>query len=57
MAAWQPITGPYNDRYNLEELLGVIGTADPAWVEEFMELYGGLMALNVLTSPGVSAKK
>ena len=57
MAAWQTVTGPYNDRYNLEELLGVIGDADPAWVEEFLELYGGLMALNVLTSPAASTKK
>lgn len=57
LAAWQPVIGPYNDRYNLEELLGVIGDADPAWVEEFMELYGGLMALNVLTAPAAPAKK
>lgn len=57
LAAWQPVTGPYNDRYNLEELLGVIGDADPAWVEEFLELYGGLMALKVLTSTAASTKK
>jgi hypothetical protein len=47
-AAWQPVTGPYNDRSNLEELLAVIGAADPAWVEEFLELYGNLTGLNAL---------
>lgn len=47
-AAWQPVTGPYNDRSNIEELLSVIGAADPAWVEEFLELYGSLTDLNAL---------
>jgi len=50
-AAWQQVTGPYNDRSNLEELLSVIGGADPAWVEEFLELYGGLINLNALLNP------
>ncbi len=52
--AWQPVTGPYNDRSNLEELLSVIGGADPAWVEEFLELYGGLINLNALLNPAAS---
>ncbi|MBW8887790.1 MAG: hypothetical protein JF616_08545 [Fibrobacteres bacterium] len=53
-AAWQPVTGPYNDQSNLEELLSVIGGADPAWVEEFLELYGGLINLNALLNPAAS---
>lgn len=56
-AAWQPVTGPYNDRLNIEELLGVIETADPAWVEEFLELYGGLIALNGLVPTPAPGKK
>lgn len=46
--AWQAVIGPYNDRSNIEELLSVIGGADPAWVEEFLELYGSLLGLNAL---------
>jgi hypothetical protein len=53
-AAWQAVTGPYNDRSNLEELLSVIGGADPAWVEEFLELYGGLLGLNALIASAAS---
>jgi hypothetical protein len=56
-AAWQPVTGPYNDRSNLEELLAVIGAADPAWVEEFLELYGNLAGLAALVSPPSEARK
>lgn len=52
--AWQPVTGPYNDQSNLEELLSVIGGADPAWVEEFLELYGGLINLNALLNPAAA---
>jgi hypothetical protein len=55
-AAWQPVTGPYNDRSNIEELLAVIGAADPAWVEEFLELYGGLAGLNVLLEAATAGK-
>ncbi|MDB5102797.1 MAG: hypothetical protein JWP91_486 [Fibrobacteres bacterium] len=46
--AWQPVTGPYNDRYNMEDLLGLIAEADAAWVEEFLELYRGLSGLQNL---------
>jgi hypothetical protein len=56
-AAWQPVTGPYNDRSNLEELLSVLGAADPAWVEEFLELYGDLIALSALLPGGSAPKK
>ena len=54
-AAWQPVTGPYNDRYNLEELISLIGGVDPAWVEEFMDLYRGMMGLGALM-PAVAKK-
>lgn len=53
-AAWQAVTGPYNDRSNIEELLSVIGGADPAWVEEFLELYGALLGLNALAASAAS---
>lgn len=56
-AAWQPITGPYNDRSNLEEAMAVIAAADPAWVEEFLELYGGLFDLNAFLAAGAVPKK
>jgi hypothetical protein len=56
-AAWQPVTGPYNDRSNLEELLSVLGAADPAWVEEFLELYGDLIGLSALLPGGSAPKK
>lgn len=55
--AWQTVTGPYNDRSNLEELLSVISAADPAWVEEFLELYGELAALSALLPSGAAPKK
>ena len=54
-AAWQPVTGPYNDRYNLEELMSLIGGVDPAWVEEFLDLYRGMMGLGALMP--MAAKK
>lgn len=52
--AWQTVTGPYNDRSNIEELLSVIGAADPAWVEEFLELYGSLTDLSALLASPAS---
>jgi hypothetical protein len=55
--AWQPVTGPYNDRSNLEELLSLLSAADPAWVEEFLELYGDLIGLSALLPAGSIAKK
>ena len=42
---WQPVTGPYNDRYNMEELLSLIAEADAAWVQEFLDLFRGLAGL------------
>lgn len=47
-AAWQPVVGPYNDRYNMEDLLSLIADADAAWVEEFLDLYRGLSGLQNL---------
>lgn len=40
--------GPYNDRQNLEGVLTLLAGADPAWVEEFLELYQGLSDLQAL---------
>lgn len=40
--------GPYNDRQNLEGVLTLLAQADPAWVEEFLELYKGLADLKAL---------
>jgi hypothetical protein len=55
-AAWQPAVGPYNDRYNMEDLLSLIAEADAAWVEEFLDLYRGLSGLqNLMVS--ISALK
>ncbi len=54
-SAWQPVTGPYNDRYNMEELLGLLGGIDPAWVEEFLDLYKGMLGLGALAP--ATAKK
>ena len=55
-AAWQPVVGPYNDRYNMEDLLSLIADADAAWVEEFLDLYRGLSGLqNLMVS--ISALK
>jgi hypothetical protein len=46
--AWQPVIGPYNDRFNMEDLLSLIADADAAWVEEFLDLYRGLAGLQSL---------
>lgn len=52
----QPVIGPYNDRYNMEDLLSLIADADAAWVEEFLDLYRGLSGLqNLMVS--ISALK
>lgn len=40
--------GPYNDRQNLEGVLTLLAEADPAWVDEFLELYHGLASLRGL---------
>jgi hypothetical protein len=56
-SAWQPVTGPYNDRSNLEELLAAVGAIDPAWVEEFLELYGKLDGLNALIGAAGAGKR
>lgn len=37
--------GPYNDRHNLEGVINLLAQADPAWVEEFLELYRKLAGL------------
>ena len=55
--AWQPVIGPYNDRYNMEDLLSLIADADAAWVEEFLDLYRGLSGLQNLTFSIASLKK
>jgi hypothetical protein len=39
------IIGPYNDRYNLGDLLTLVSQADAAWVEEFLDLYRDLRDL------------
>ncbi|MDQ3001995.1 MAG: hypothetical protein M3Y08_12145 [Fibrobacterota bacterium] len=46
--ARQPVIGPYNDRFNMEDLLSLIANADAAWVEEFLDLYRGLAGLEGL---------
>ncbi|GEM_PF-2125266 len=56
-AAWQPVIGPYNDRYNMEDLLTLIADADAAWVEEFLDLYRGLSGLQNLVASIASLKK
>ncbi len=48
--------GPYNDRQNLEGVLGLLAQGDPAWVEEFLELYQGLADLKALLPSGSAAK-
>lgn len=48
--------GPYNDRQNLEGVLGLLAQGDPAWVEEFLELYQGLADLKALLPPGSAAR-
>lgn len=40
--------GPYNDRHNLEGVLNLLVQADPAWVEEFLDLYRKLAGLKGL---------
>jgi hypothetical protein len=55
--AWQPVIGPYNDRYNMEDLLSLIADADPAWVEEFLDLYRGLSGMQTLMQSIASLKK
>ena len=44
----QAIVGPYNDRYNLGSVLTLMQTADPAWTEEFLDLYRGLYSMHGL---------
>ncbi|MEO6097440.1 MAG: hypothetical protein ABIW76_18035 [Fibrobacteria bacterium] len=55
--AWQPVIGPYNDRYNMEDLLSLIADADPAWVEEFLDLYRGLSGMQTLVHSIAALKK
>ena len=43
------IVGPYNDRYNLGDLLTLIGKTDSPWVQEFLDLYRVLGSLKGLT--------
>lgn len=54
---WQPVTGPYNDRYNMEDLLSLIADADAAWVQEFLDLYRGLARVQSLVSAIPPPKK
>ncbi|MEO7427658.1 MAG: hypothetical protein ABI036_20915 [Fibrobacteria bacterium] len=54
---WQSATGPYNDRYNMEDLLGLVADADAAWVQEFLDLYRGLAGLQGLATGLGSVKK
>ncbi|HKP95489.1 MAG TPA: hypothetical protein VJ385_07015 [Fibrobacteria bacterium] len=56
-AQWQPVVGPYNDRYNMEDLLGLIADADAAWVQEFLDLYRGLADVQGLVSGIAPPKK
>lgn len=48
--ALQTIIGPYNDRYNLGDLLTLMAQADAAWVEEFLDLYRDLRDLKGIVS-------
>jgi hypothetical protein len=50
--------GPYNDRDNLEGVLRLLGEADPAWLEDFLELYRGLAGLKdmIPVLPGAPRK-
>lgn len=52
-----PAIGPYNDRYNMEDLLSLVAGADPTWVEEFLELYRGLGDIRGLMAAVPPAKK
>lgn len=53
------IVGPYNDRYNIADLLTLISHADAVWVEEFLDLYRGLLDLKGMnaTAPSATGKK
>ncbi len=46
----ETLVGPYNDRYNLGDLLALMAQADAAWVEEFLDLYRGLRDLKGMTT-------
>ena len=48
--------GPYNDRQNLEGVLNLLAQGDPAWVEEFLELYRGLAGLKAMLPAGPGNK-
>lgn len=54
---WQPATGPYNDRYNIEDVLSLIADADAAWVQEFLDLFRGLAGLQGLANAIAAGKK
>jgi hypothetical protein len=56
-AEWQAVVGPYNDRYNMEDLLGLIAENDAAWVQEFLDLYRNLAGVQELITAIVPAKK
>jgi hypothetical protein len=56
-AEWQAVVGPYNDRYNMEDLLSLIAGNDAAWVQEFLELYRGLAGVQELITAIVPPKK
>jgi hypothetical protein len=49
--------GPYNDRFNLQGLLEAVAGADPAWVEEFLDLYRDLAGLKGLAAAAAAIKK
>ncbi len=51
-AAPKFIVGPYNDVYNLGDLLTLIGKTDSPWVEEFLDLYRSFGSLKGLTPVG-----
>ncbi len=46
------VIGPYNDVYNLGDLLTLIGKTDSPWVEEFLDLYRNFGNLKGLTPAG-----
>jgi len=55
---FQTIVGPYNDRYNLGDMLTLMAQADATWVEEFLDLYRGLADLKgLVTSLPAPARK
>lgn len=49
-SGFQTIIGPYNDRYNLGDMLTLMAQADATWVEEFLDLYKGLSDLKGLVT-------